>query len=1115
MPVTRTLRSSLGEHNAQHGTSATSTIELPLAKTREVRQAAMGSPYAPTSPKVKHMAPPAAAGSAAAAAARRPEFGTLVPNGLPGGIRSKFARTESMPIINHIAASDDDEASQDDLESSSPISTRTRTAMKQASTSPHLPSSEQLTASTATTSTSSSSSRRTGAVKRSAAESNTPAASSGSSSGQNASSTSSHRGEDPAPDDDDGDEDDPRRRRRRSSRLGGCSSQSEPRRERDDSNKENIAPPNYRRSEIEVVIELPRNAAQSQLGMRTRTMTRRSVSSPVIHFSSSNASNVPSAAAASVRRSARRSGLSRTDSFGSGRNPSPNGIASGGPTTPSRRSRGGPLSPAVNEASAPASPFARLNLGAGSSAFGLGPSLSANASLADDAESSYFSSQGSASVAPSIFDSTSQFAEEDSYMDDGSHGYLPTTRRARGLAADGSQESSIYSRASSMMPDMDILPESGPGEEADEIKADAETSAANDVEMQEVDTTAEGAECVEDSKPTSPKKPRYPNVYAHARALLRFSSQAAEDSETSASSSAQGEENEARDQVQIVGRTREGAAIKTFLSAQFEAEALFESSDSAEQTSTKEKPIEVETSAPSLYICGMPGTGKTALVRSVLSELRLHGSTAPQIAFVNCMSIRAPRLIFGRILAQLGEESPDDSDPLSTEAESALDEALKKSKRHILIVLDEIDHLLEKRAHQNVLQRLFCIGKSAAASSNKSAKCAVIGIANSLDLTERFLPLLATTAMAPTVLHMQPFTADDIVKVVRSRLTGLYARYDLGADEEAQPAQKTDDAIFKKPALELASKRISAQTGDLRKALALCRLAVEHVEAEQRQGAINVMTTEETARKVVAAELLANLTPETAPRVMPQHILRVLSSVLGNSQVSRVRQLGKHAKFFLLGYIVAERRKAEGLQVLGRAVDDKLARAVGGGSATLRAGMRYSEVQMTYASLLKTDGQFEPLLTSELLQVVEGLETDGIVALSNDTATAPGGGSGSAPSGAAAQSKRGGKKAHPHAASNPSLALILSQEEILDGLTTAAPPSALAAAGSGAAVAAAAAGGTANAVHAVLAETISKMWRYEEGRILRARGWEAAALESEAVRREELGGGRGFQPIGL
>lgn len=49
-----------------------------------------------------------------------------------------------------------------------------------------------------------------------------------------------------------------------------------------------------------------------------------------------------------------------------------------------------------------------------------------------------------------------------------------------------------------------------------------------------------------------------------------------------------------------------------------------------------------------LYICGPPGTGKTALMNEIFSEYRECPST--ETAFINCMSLERPEEVFDRIV---------------------------------------------------------------------------------------------------------------------------------------------------------------------------------------------------------------------------------------------------------------------------------------------------------------------------------------------------------------------------------------------------------------------------------------------------------------------------------
>ena len=61
-------------------------------------------------------------------------------------------------------------------------------------------------------------------------------------------------------------------------------------------------------------------------------------------------------------------------------------------------------------------------------------------------------------------------------------------------------------------------------------------------------------------------------------------------------------------------------------------------------------------SGGSRYISGKPGTGKTATLTNILTELctaRDKAKTSVRMVEVNCMTATQPKAIYGRILAEL------------------------------------------------------------------------------------------------------------------------------------------------------------------------------------------------------------------------------------------------------------------------------------------------------------------------------------------------------------------------------------------------------------------------------------------------------------------------------
>ena len=105
------------------------------------------------------------------------------------------------------------------------------------------------------------------------------------------------------------------------------------------------------------------------------------------------------------------------------------------------------------------------------------------------------------------------------------------------------------------------------------------------------------------------------------------------------------------------------------------------------------------------------------------------------------------------------------------------------------------------------------------------SRLVLVGIANALDLTDRILPRLKlSAAVSPTQLSFPPYTREEINKIITSRL------------KEAQGDGQ--DPIIKPMAVKFLAGKISSLSGDIRKALDVCRRAIELAEIEYRKQTI-------------------------------------------------------------------------------------------------------------------------------------------------------------------------------------------------------------------------------------------------------------------------------------
>merc|ERR1719216_230966 len=134
----------------------------------------------------------------------------------------------------------------------------------------------------------------------------------------------------------------------------------------------------------------------------------------------------------------------------------------------------------------------------------------------------------------------------------------------------------------------------------------------------------------------------------------------------------------------------------------------------------------------------------------------------------------------------------------------------------ILLVLDEVDQLETK--DQTVLYTVF---EWPALEGSRLVLC---GIANSLDLTDRVLPRLQVSpAYKPSLLHYPPYSKQQIMDILTARL------------QEGTGREGTGNPVITTRAIAFLAGKIASLSGDLRKALDVCRRALELSETIARK----------------------------------------------------------------------------------------------------------------------------------------------------------------------------------------------------------------------------------------------------------------------------------------
>ncbi|ETN38632.1 uncharacterized protein HMPREF1541_06669 [Cyphellophora europaea CBS 101466] len=310
-----------------------------------------------------------------------------------------------------------------------------------------------------------------------------------------------------------------------------------------------------------------------------------------------------------------------------------------------------------------------------------------------------------------------------------------------------------------------------------------------------------------------------------------------------------------------------------------------------------------------LYVSGPPGTGKSALVQEVFEGFR--ETDGLKISIVNCVTCRTTSEVTSQLSQDLGV--PLDNGKTVKDAMGKLFTS-KKSKSLYLVLMDEIDSLLDGDC--NLLYDMFEL------AMHRSSSLLLIGIANALDLTDRFMPRLKSRNLKPSLLPFLPYAASDMSNIITQKLRSL-----LDTQFEVVP---NFVPVIHPTAIKLIGSKIAAQTGDLRKAFNLARRTIDQIEKEALQQSadqgVGTPTKEplgelsNVSHNVVATPpsssplkpdtpAITRLTAETAPQASIKHVAKLASSIFNNGTVSRLGGLNLQQKAVLCSLVAAERRQ--------------------------------------------------------------------------------------------------------------------------------------------------------------------------------------------------------------
>lgn len=264
-----------------------------------------------------------------------------------------------------------------------------------------------------------------------------------------------------------------------------------------------------------------------------------------------------------------------------------------------------------------------------------------------------------------------------------------------------------------------------------------------------------------------------------------------------------------------------------------------------------------------------------------------------------------------------------------------------------------------------------------ALAQKHSSALHIIGIANTHTLTSSVSPLSLNSVTGVSTLHFQPYDPHQLLSILQSRLKPLTSL-----------ESPTSEAVFQQflpvSTLTLLSRKIAAQTGDVRSLFEVLR------------GAIDLAVTQPPP------------SDKDTPPVTPVHVLAALKAYAPASKVTppahstpakcstnsetftKVRNLGLHARLALLALILACHRTEASLPLLSLIQKCPLRSPVKRSLSsptplpTTQPGIDVSQLHAFYSAVLTRHGSdtFTPVSRSEFGDLTGVLETIGLIWLS-------------------------------------------------------------------------------------------------------------------------------------
>ncbi|MBI5146646.1 MAG: AAA family ATPase [Thaumarchaeota archaeon] len=285
--------------------------------------------------------------------------------------------------------------------------------------------------------------------------------------------------------------------------------------------------------------------------------------------------------------------------------------------------------------------------------------------------------------------------------------------------------------------------------------------------------------------------------------------------------------------------------------------------DEQEKLTQSLLPILKQSRPSNLLIYGKPGTGKTLVVKKILTKIqqRVEKSNFPiKLIYTNSKDETTLYGLLVSIGRQLGLEKEDlpPTGLATSEVFKRLLKSIEENQYNIILVIDEIDYLahLVSKTGKDILYQL-----TRANERLKGGSMTLVGISNDLTFKDR-LDGRVISSLGEEEVVFTNYDVNQLKEILLDRIKGAFL-----------------DGVVEASALNLCAAMAGREHGDARRAIDLLRVAGEIAERQQSE-----TVKEEHVR--TAAQKMEEDKEVTALKSYPLHEKLLIIAVMKASGLS-------------------------------------------------------------------------------------------------------------------------------------------------------------------------------------------------------------------------------------